>query len=108
MIYNQHDKSSIGGCLGVVSENGFLIEKIKQILNVDAKAFITEFHIASKIEDVYEVVYGEKTENNIPKIKSDDSPISRAIREVSPLHIRIDLNCSLPISTNIREWSLKL
>jgi hypothetical protein len=45
----------------------------------------------------------EKTVNNIPKIKIDDSPISRAMREVSPLHIRIDLNCSLPISTNIRE-----
>ncbi len=89
LLYSERDKINNSNVM-ILSPNDIFNNYISDVLpeigedNVVqatyydyAKAFITEFHIASKIEDVYEVVYGEKTENNIDKyneikFKSDE------------------------------------
>ncbi len=90
LLYSERDKINNSNVM-ILSPNDIFNNYISDVLpeigedNVAqatyfdfAKAYITEFHISSKIEDVYEVVYGPKTPETRAKyqeIKFKSDPI---------------------------------
>ena len=90
LLYSERDKINNSNVM-ILSPNDIFNNYISDVLpeigedNVVqatyydfAKAFVNEFHITTKIEDVYEVVYGAQTESNIDKyneIKFKSDPI---------------------------------
>lgn len=81
LLYSERDKINNSNVM-ILSPNDIFNNYISDVLpeigedNVAqatyfdfAKAFVTEFHITTKIEDVYEVVYGARTPENEAKFK---------------------------------------
>ena len=52
-----------------------------------AKAYISEFSISSKIEDIYEIVYGDKTETNLKKYQELEFKHSKMYMNILLDHI---------------------
>ena len=106
LLYSERDKINNSNVM-ILSPNDIFNNYISDVLpeigedNVAqatyfdfAKAFITEFHISTKIEDVYEVVYGETTAENKAKfneIKFKCDPIyTRILKDYIKLN-RVEL-----------------
>ena len=106
LLYSERDKINNSNVM-ILSPNDIFNNYISDVLpeigedNVAqatyfdfAKAFITEFKISSKIEDVYEVVYGTKTKENEDKfneIKFKTDPIyTRILKDYIKLN-RVEL-----------------
>lgn len=106
LLYSERDKINNSNVM-ILSPNDIFNNYISDVLpeigedNVAqatyfdfAKAFITEFHISTKIEDVYEVVYGARTSENKAKfneIKFKCDPIyTRILKDYIKLN-RVEL-----------------
>lgn len=90
LLYSERDKINNSNVM-ILSPNDIFNNYISDVLpeigedNVVqatyfdfAKAFVNEFHISTKIEDVYEIVYGEKTkeiEAKFQEIKFKSDPL---------------------------------
>ena len=116
LLYSERDKINNSNVM-ILSPNDIFNNYISDVLpeigedNVAqatyfdfAKAFITEFHISTKIEDVYEVVYGEKTENNIDKyneikFKSDEI-YTRILKDYIKIYLFKRTNNILHVTNN--------